>query len=157
MLIRPMISDDVPHLARLMASDPLWQRYGVTEAAAAHRLRAGMEQGATIAVAEVDGTPAGFIWHVARGAFDRSGYIKLIGVNPETRGKGVGRALMDHAEAECLPGSSDLFLLVSDFNEAAQAFYRRLGYEQVGAIAGYVAPGITELIFRKRLRCDMKT
>ena len=46
--------------------------------------------------------------------------------------------------------SADVFLLVSDFNTTAQAFYRRLGYEQVGAIPGYVVPGITELIFRKR-------
>jgi ribosomal protein S18 acetylase RimI-like enzyme len=44
-----------------------------------------------------------------------------------------------------------VFLLTSDFNEDAQAFYRRLGYQQVGAIPDYVVPGITELIFYKRL------
>ena len=74
----------------------------------------------------------------------------LIGVQRGERGSGVGRALMTHAEGALFAHSADIFLLVSDFNAAAQAFYRRLGYEQVGAIPGYVVPGITELIFRKR-------
>ena len=82
-----------------MAGDPLWQRYGVTEESAARRLRDGFAAGATIAVAEIDGVPAGFIWYVERGAFNRSGYIMLIGVQGDARGTGVGRALMAHAEA----------------------------------------------------------
>ena len=150
MIIRPIALGDVPSLARLMAGDPLWQRYGVTEESAARRLRQGFAAGATIAVAEIDGEPAGFVWYVERGAFNRSGYIMLIGVQGEARGAGVGRALMDQAEGALFTHSADVFLLVSDFNTAAQAFYRRLGYEQVGAIPDYVAPGITELIFRKR-------
>ena len=50
--------------------------------------------------------------------------------------------------------ASDVFLLVSDFNHVAQAFYRRLGYVQVGAIPDYVVSGVTELVFRKRKRRD---
>ena len=149
MQIRPMRADDVLALARLMMTDPLWQRYDVTETSAARRLRDGIAEGAAIAVAEVNGVPAGFIWHVARGAFDRSGYIKLIGVRPEARRQGVGRALMEHAEAALFARSADVFLLVSDFNHAGQAFYRRLGYEQIGAIPDYVVPGVAELVFRK--------
>ena len=74
----------------------------------------------------------------------------LIGVQGDARGAGVGRALMEHAEAALFAQASDVFLLVSDFNTAAQAFYGRLGYEQIGTIPGYVVPGISELIFRKR-------
>ena len=155
MIIRPLVSGDVPALARLMAGDPLWQRYGVTEETAARRLREGFAAGAniagaTIAVAEIDGEPVGFVWYVERGAFNRSGYIMLIGVQGDARGAGVGRALMEHAEAALFARAADIFLLVSDFSTAAQAFYGRLGYEQVGTILGYVVPGITELIFRKR-------
>lgn len=148
-LIRPLCQADVPALARLMADDPLWQRYGVTEASAARRLGQGLAEGATIAVAEVDGEPAGFVWYVAKGAFARSGYIMLIGVQPQHRGQGVGEALMAHAEAAMFAAATDIFLLVSDFNVAAQRFYARLGYQQVGAIPDYVVPGITELILRK--------
>jgi [ribosomal protein S18]-alanine N-acetyltransferase len=155
-IIRPLTPDDVPALARLMAGDPLWQRYGVTEESAARRLREGAAAGATIAVAEIGGEPAGFVWYVERGAFSRSGAIMLIGVQRDARGAGTGRALMEHAEAalcaQAAPfvGAADVFLLVSDFNTAGQAFYRRLGYEQVGAIPGYIVPGVNELIFHKR-------
>jgi ribosomal-protein-alanine N-acetyltransferase len=45
-----------------------------------------------------------------------------------------------------------MVLLCSDFNTEAQRFYRRAGYEQVGALPDYVVPGVAELIFRKRLR-----
>jgi [ribosomal protein S18]-alanine N-acetyltransferase len=154
MIIRPLLSGDVPALARLMAGDPLWQRYGVTEEAAARRLREGFAAGATIAVAEIDGEPVGFVWYVARGAFNRSGYIMLIGVQGDARGTGVGRALMEQAEGALFAHSADVFLLVSDFNQAAQAFYGRLGYEQVGMIPDYVVPGVAELVFRKRKRQD---
>jgi ribosomal protein S18 acetylase RimI-like enzyme len=150
MIIRPMVSGDVPALARLMAGDALWQRYGVTEESAARRLRAGFTSDATIAVAEIDGELVGFVWYVERGAFNRSGYILLIGVWGDMRGVGVGRALMAHAEAALFAQAADIFLLVSDFNAAAQAFYKRLGYERVGTISGYIAPDINELIFRKR-------
>ena len=39
---------------------------------------------------------------------------------------------MQAAETALFAQVADVFLLVSDFNHAAQNFYRRLGYEQVG-------------------------
>ena len=151
MNIRPMLESDVMPLARLMAFTPLWQHYHVTQASAAQRLSDGLAHGATVAVAELNSAPVGFVWYVRRGAFDRSGYIKLIGVTLERRGNSIGTALMKHAEAVLLADSPDVFLLVSDFNQDARKFYARLGYNQVGAIPDYVVPGITELIFHKRL------
>jgi ribosomal protein S18 acetylase RimI-like enzyme len=76
-------------------------------------------------VAELNGAPVGFVWYVRRGAFDRSGYIKLIGVTQERRGNSIGRALMEHAQAVLLADSPDVFLLVSDFNHDARKFYDR--------------------------------
>ncbi len=86
------------------------------------------------------------------GAFGRSDYLRLIGVRADCAGQGIGAALLSEVEARAT--SRDLLLLVSDFNEGAQRFYRRMGYEQIGAIPGYVLPDVTELIFRKRLRLD---
>lgn len=150
LLLRPIQSIDIVPLAQLMAANSLWQRYNVTEASAAQRLQNGLDQQATIIVAEVEGEPVGFIWLAERGAFNRSGYIMLIGVRADRQGQGVGRALLLAAESALFTQVADLFLLVSDFNQAAQAFYQRLGYRQVGAIPDYVVPGITELIFHKR-------
>ncbi len=59
------------------------------------------------------------LWLLERGAFNRSDYIQLIGVKPDARGRGVGRALMEFAEARS--ESRDVFLFVSDFNTDAHA------------------------------------
>jgi ribosomal protein S18 acetylase RimI-like enzyme len=147
--IRPLASTDIADIARWVAATPLWQRYHVTEAGFAQRLEEGLVSGATIFVAERAGAVLGFVWLVARGAFNRSAYIQLIGIRPEARSGGVGRALMEFAEARA--ESREIFLLVSDFNTDAQKFYARLGYCQVGKIDDYVVQGVSELIFCKRL------
>lgn len=155
MVIRPLHADDIPALAQLMAVTPLWQRYGVTTASATARLHQGLTQGATIVVAALrpaEGQPplAGFLWYVTRGAFQRGGYVMLIGVQPTLRGQGIGEALMHHAERTMFAEVESIFLLVSDFNAAAQRFYQRLGYQQVGALPDFVLSGVSELIFYKR-------
>ncbi len=148
--IRPMTPADIPGCARWIAETPLWQRYHVTEQSIGERLRAGLEEGATIYVADRAGEVLGFLWLVERGAFARSDYVQLIGVRPSDRSRGVGRALMEFAEAKSAAVGRDLFLLVSDLNTDAQRFYQRLGYRQVGKLDDYVVPGVTELIYHRR-------
>jgi len=148
--LRPLEQADVAPVATIMAANSLWQRYGVTTATAASRLHAGSASGATIVVAEVGRAVAGFVWYVAGGAFQRSGYIMLIGVDPGVQGQGIGHALLEHAEAALFAATDSIMLLVSDFNIAAQRFYRGHGYLQVGAIPDYVITGVDELVFFKR-------
>jgi ribosomal protein S18 acetylase RimI-like enzyme len=147
--IRPLAPADIADIARWVAATPLWQRYNVTETSFAERLANGLANGATIFVATRANDVLGFVWLVARGAFNRSAYIQLIGIRPDARASGVGRALMEFAEAHA--PSRDLFLLVSDFNTAAQKFYARLGYVQVGKLDDYVVQGISELLMWKTL------
>ncbi len=147
--IRLMTIADIPGCAKWIAETPLWQRYHVAEQSMGERLRKGLEGGGTIYIAERAGQVLGFIWLVERGAFARSDYVQLIGVRPGERGRGVGRRLMEFAEATSLAAGRDLFLLVSDFNTDAQRFYQRLGYRQVGKLDDYVLPGVSELIYRK--------
>jgi ribosomal protein S18 acetylase RimI-like enzyme len=149
MIIRAFSAADVPGCARIMAENPLWQRYGVTAESASQRLAGGLAQNATILAAGEPGAPNGFVWYVEKGAFFRSGYIMLIGVDPACQGRGIGEALMAEAERRVFETVKDMFLLVSDFNVGAQRFYQRRGYSQVGALPGYVLPDVAELIFRK--------
>ncbi len=72
-------------------------------------------------------------------------------MRPDATSGGIGSALLTEVERRSAEVASDLFLLVSDFNEAAQRFYQRHGFEQIGEVSGYVLPDVTELIFRKRL------
>lgn len=146
--IRPLALTDIPGIARWVAATPLWQRYNVTESSFAERLADGIASNATIYVADRDGQAVGFVWLVARGAFNRDAYVQLIGVQPKVRGGGIGRALMQFAEANA--STRDIFLLVSDFNVEAQKFYARLGYRPVGKLDDFVVQGISELIYWKR-------
>jgi ribosomal protein S18 acetylase RimI-like enzyme len=139
-----------------MAETPLWQRYRVTQTSAQRRFELALERQSTIAVAEKNEPGPrekrllGFVWYTLRGAFERSGYIPLIGVAPGEYGQGVGNTLMDYAEGQVYQQVGELFLLVSDFNAPAQRFYQRRGYIQVGALPDYILPGVSELIYLKR-------
>ncbi len=149
--VRRMTEADIPACVDIMVSTSLWQRYDVSKEGATRRFQEGLAREAVIFVAEVEGEVVGFVWCEARGAFARSGYIPLVGVSPRHRGRGIGTALMDRAEAFLATVSQDVFLLVADFNEAAQRFYRRRGYVHVGSLSDYIVPGVTEYIYRKRL------
>jgi ribosomal protein S18 acetylase RimI-like enzyme len=147
--IRPFEARDIPACAQIMATNPLWQRYQVTLDSATQRLNAGLQSAATILVAENEGQVSGFLWYLEKGAFNRSGYIMLIGVALDSQHLGIGAALMDETERILFCQGRDVILLVSDFNSGAQRFYQRRGYLQIGALPDYVLPGVTELIFRK--------
>ena len=154
-----MRAEDVEMCARIVAGDPLWQRYGVTLPGARRSLRkalAGARRSPSaaratgeIAVAREGRRVVGFVWFRIEGTFHHSGYVRWIAVAPDSRSRGVGERLMRHAEGRIFREGPNVFLTVSDFNTKAQAFYRRLGYARVGTLAHYVVPGITEYLYRK--------
>lgn len=150
-MIRPMLPADLPVLAAWMVEAPLWKRYGLTIEKAIANFEGGLARSEWLVTAEMDQRACGFAWAIPKGAFGRSPYLRLIGVQPDKAGSGIGAALLDEIEHRAVTISNDLFLLVSDFNDGAQRFYKRQGYEQIGAILAYVVPDVTELIFRKRL------
>jgi ribosomal protein S18 acetylase RimI-like enzyme len=146
--VRPFSTEDAAACGAIVDATPLWRRYGLDGAALGRRL---VESPDVVLVAEVGGRCAGFAWVMRRGAFGRSAYLRLIAVDPALRGVGVGVPLLRAFEAVAAEASPDAFLLVSDFNRDAQRFYRREGYVEIGRIDDYVVPGVSELLFRKRL------
>jgi GNAT superfamily N-acetyltransferase len=82
-------------------------------------------------VAERDGVTAGCLHMVEVIDFFglKHGHISVIAVTPEAEGSGVGRALMEHAEAwTSRRGHSLLTLNVFAANARARRFYERAGY-----------------------------
>ncbi len=152
--VRPMISDDIPLVAAWMVQTPLWQRYQLTIERASQNFEKAFERNEVLLVADAgeDNIGCGFAWCVPQGGFGRSMYLRLIGVRQERARAGVGAALLRGAEDAALKVGNELFLLVSDFNLDAQRFYQRQGYQQIGAIPGYVLPDVTELLYWKQLQ-----
>lgn len=58
------------------------------------------------------------------------GWINYLAVQPSRQGSGLGRELMDAAEARLRArGCAKINLQVRDGNDAARAFYEAIGYE----------------------------
>lgn len=152
MMIRPLHLSDIDVIVQWMLRIPLWQRYGFTVERGVAQFRRAYEQGSILLVADLpEQSACGFAWAKLNAAFAHSAYLQLIGVHPDFTSRGIGAALLKAVEDTVRPHSSALFLLASDFNEAAHRFYQRQGYTQIGRIPGYVLPDVDELIFWKRL------
>jgi ribosomal protein S18 acetylase RimI-like enzyme len=150
-----------------VATQPLLQRYGVTEAGLYRELRRLVDgqsraESAADASAESllvvpDAAPAGELLYglarfSVRGHFGYGGYLKLIALRPGCEGRGIGTTLLRAVEESVMAHSPVLFLLTSDFNTSAQRFYARHGYAHAGTLPDFARPGISEQIFWKRLR-----
>jgi ribosomal protein S18 acetylase RimI-like enzyme len=76
--------------------------------------------------------------------------LKQVWVHPTLRGRGLGRSLVQAAEAEARRrGCAQLLLSTHSFQ--APDFYRKLGFERLAEIADYPA-GHSHVLLRKRLR-----
>lgn len=149
-MLRDMQASDFAPLAAWMVVTPLWRRYGLTVERAVYQFETALARGDILltAAGEAD-APVGFAWLMPKGAFGRSPYLRLIGVQPALASQGTGALLLAAIEARAWAMADALFLLVSDFNVRAQQFYSRHGYQQAGALADYVVPGVTEFLFWK--------
>ena len=89
----------------------------------------------------------GFIILYLHGPF--RGYIQTVCLRPEWRGRGVGSALVQWAEARIFRESPNVFMCVSDFNGEALRLYQRLGYEVIGELKDFLVRGRAEILLRK--------
>lgn len=149
--LRPLKAAELDPVYAWIEKNPLFAKYRMDRgslASALERATADPEAVVLGAFAAATGSLLGFAWFLKRGAFGRSGYLRLIAVDPEAKTKGVGRALMESLEAAFL-APNGILLLATETNREAHAFYERIGYRKVGALPDYVRPGLTELLFYK--------
>jgi ribosomal protein S18 acetylase RimI-like enzyme len=128
-----------PHVrAASSAADLAW----ITDAAGAvlgdtyqvHSQRQFDVRDGNLLLAEVEGQPVGFLSWLA----DGDG-AEVLAIACSTRQRGAGRALMRAAAtAAAAAGALRVWLVTTDANTGAQAFYERLGYtlaeRRVGAV-----------------------
>jgi ribosomal-protein-alanine N-acetyltransferase len=104
-------------------------------------------------LAEDDSGPAGFILGRAIGG---EAEILTLVVAPAQRRSGLGHALVEALMAEARErGAGSVYLEVAADNEAAQALYRKVGFEQAGFRRAYYARGgsrpVDALVLRRTL------
>lgn len=137
---------EIEACARMTAGSEPWLSLGYDVEAARRALCAPERE---LHVAAVEGEAAGYVLLNLTGPF--AGYIQSICVAPALRSRGVGRRLVQYAEARVFADHSNLFICVSDVNDGARRFYERLGYEAVGELKDYLVRGHAELLLRKSI------
>ena len=82
------------------------------------------------AVATDNNDHAGMAVFYANDLESRKGYISLIGLKPDFRGKGLGKSFLNDIIEEMKKcGMNSVYLEVDDDNQSAKAFYTRYGFE----------------------------
>jgi GNAT superfamily N-acetyltransferase len=108
------------------------------------------ELGEHALIAEDDGEVVGFLLGlVAHGS--RTGYVHLVGINPEHRRKAVGKALYQHFAEACKRGGlTQLKAIGMVGHEASWKFHTALGFE-AREVPDYAGPGRARVVFTKSL------
>ncbi len=143
----PLGPADAGSLAQACAAIDPWKRMAYPAETLRHFL-SGEEPGLRIYALRRDGELAGGV--VIRDPWLKGPYLQFLAVLPQAQGQGVGSAVLSWMEAEA-GTARNLWVLASDFNARALAFYRRHGFEPVAPLPDVAADGFTEILMRKRL------
>ncbi len=133
--------------AGFAAIDP-WRRANYSDTALAGYLSRHEPGGNRFAI-HAEGALAGAV--SIREPWLRGPYLEFLGLLPQAQGRGIGAAVMRWFETQAPAGASSLWVLCSDFNTGALAFYERHGFGQVATLDGLIGAGFDEILLRKRL------
>jgi ribosomal protein S18 acetylase RimI-like enzyme len=98
-------------------------------------------------VLELDQKIEGFAILQVTGSF--KGYIQTLCVEESMRNKGLGKKLLEFAEARIHRISPNLFICVSTFNTRALKLYEDFGFTRVGILNNFLKEGFDEILLRK--------
>lgn len=99
-------------------------------------------EGTSFVVDAEDGQLAGFLIGFLSQTDPDEAYIHFVGVDPERRGEGIGRALYERFFAEARShGRTVVRCVTSPVNEASVSFHEALGFEVERVAEDYDGPG----------------
>jgi ribosomal protein S18 acetylase RimI-like enzyme len=101
-------------------------------------------------VAEEEGELAGFLCGFRSQTYDDEAYVHFVGVDPERRAAGLGRALYERFFAAVAPRTV-VRAVTSPVNERSVAFHRALGFEIERVDESYDGAGEARVLLRKYL------
>jgi len=155
--IRNMWKKDKPALMRILRNTPEFKssEVAVAEEVIDIYLSNITGSGYHVLVAEVDKAITGYICYgptpLTNGTWD----IYWQAVAREKRGKGIGIALMKAAEGEIRKAQGRLVIIETSSTpmyEKTRRFHLDRGYEIIGYIHDFYAPGDDKLILQKRIK-----
>ena len=147
-VIRPIQPDDRAAVIGLLTGSDPWTRLGFS-LSDWERIFSPIPQGRDCFVVTYRGQVAGVA--LVRPKFLFGDYLELLGIAPDSRGQGLGRRLLAHIEQVTFSRGKNLFASVTDFNEAARAFYAKQGFVEIGRLDDLLIRGSAEILLRKTI------
>jgi ribosomal protein S18 acetylase RimI-like enzyme len=155
-MIRPTVPADTPTLVQLAADTGFFKPHEVEALKEVlddfHAYNHG--HGHRCVTREDHGKAVGFAYYAPAAMTDRTWYLYWIAVSKAIQAKGIGRGLLQHAEAEIKSlGGRVLFIETSSLPlyELTRKFYLKNGYDQEATLRDYYADGDGMVVFRKKL------
>jgi GNAT superfamily N-acetyltransferase len=155
--IRPMTRGDRSKVMRLLQVLPEFEpsEVAVAEEVIDSYLDNLSGSGYYIQVAEAESRVVGYVCYGPAPLTEGTWDVYWVAVAPEKQGKGIGGALMRFAEDE-IKGAGGRLIIVETSSkpgyEKTRRFHLSQGYEIVGRIPDFYAPGDDKLILGRRLR-----
>jgi D-alanine-D-alanine ligase len=106
-------------------------------------------------VAEMDGRVCGWVCYGPTPCTQGTWDVYWLGVDAAIQGKGVGQALMHHAERAIHAAGGRLAVVETsgrDDYDQARRFYTRFGYRQASRLRDFYAPGDDKVVYLKPLQ-----
>ncbi len=103
---------------------------------------------------EQDSQTIGFAYFAPAAMTDRTWYLYWIAVNQQIQARGIGSALLHHAEDDIRQNRGRILLIETSslaHYEPTRQFYLKRGYEQAATLRDFYADGDDMVVFRKRL------
>ncbi len=154
-MIRPATLEDAPAVARVVVAAGMFtaEESAFVPELFADFLSSPKDDRYGLVVLDDGGVLGVAYWHpveMADGVVD----LTMIGVDPAAQGRGLGRTLMRHAEAQ-VRGAGQRLVLVqtsgTDQYAGTRQFYAALGYDEEARVRDYWTAGEDLVVFRLAL------
>jgi len=145
----PMSEESAEHLGAALAVIDPWAHYRYTGEALTKYFSTNEEDAPRFQILVGDAL-AGAI--CIRKNWLRGPYLQLLGVLPAFQKQGIGGAALSWFEAQARSSNApNIWVVASEFNHRALAFYERFGFARAAMLDGLVSEGTAEILLRKRL------
>ena len=155
-MIRPTVPGDTPILLAIAQGTGVFKPVEIqTLEEVLNEFHAtALAQGHHSVTDERDGEVIGFAYFAPAAMTDRTWYLYWIAVSKQAHARGVGSALLRHAEETIRHAQGRLLLIETSslpHYERTRRFYLKHGYEQACVVRDFYAEGDDMVIFRKPL------
>ena len=155
--VRPMRPEDKAEIMKILRNTPEFTAEEVTVAEELINLflQQGAVSGYRVMVSEGSEAPTGYICFGPTPMTENTWDIYWMAVAAERQGQGIGRALIEAAEAAIKKDRGRLSMIETSSKpnyEKTRAFHVARGYELIATIPDFYAPGDDKLIYRKLLK-----